>query len=85
MKPNPNASDKNNFVKALANLGLAQCMVVPYADWTVTNLKEEGTFDFLGLINHHNSQMTKSVLAAWFDEAQGAGEGDSTLVDFGKQ
>lgn len=85
MKPNPNAQDKNNFVKALANLGLAQYIVLPDADWTVQNLKEEGNFDFLGLINHHNSQMSKSVLAQWFDEAQGSGQGDSALVDFGNQ
>ena len=63
MKPNPNAADKNNFTQALANLGLAQYIVLPDADWTVTNLKEEGNFDFLGLINHHNSQMSKSMLA----------------------
>jgi hypothetical protein len=85
MKPNPSAQDKNNFVKALADLGLAQYIVLPDADWTVNNLKEEGNFDFLGLINHHNSQMSKSVLAQWFDDAQGAGTGDSALVDFGKQ
>ena len=85
MKPNPNAADKNNFIKALANLGLAQYIVLPDADWTVTNLEEKGNFDFLGLINHHNSQMSKSMLAAWFDDAQGAGQGDSALVDFGKQ
>jgi hypothetical protein len=42
-------------------------------------------FDFLGLINHHNSQMSKSVLAQWFDDSQGGSQGDSTLVDFGKQ
>jgi hypothetical protein len=85
MKPNPNKSDKDNFTAALANLGLAQYIVLPDADWTVQNLKEEGTFDFLGLINHHNSQMSKSVLAQWFDDAQGASQGDSALVDFGKQ
>lgn len=85
MKPNPNVADKNNFERALANLGLAQYIVLPDADWTVTNLKEEGTFDFLGLINWHNSQMSKSVLAQWFDDAQGAGSGDSALVDFGNQ
>ena len=85
MKPNPNAADKNNFVKALANLGLAQYIVLPDADWTVNNLEEKGNFDFLGLINHHNSQMSKSVLAQWFDDAQGSGQGDSSLVDFGKQ
>jgi hypothetical protein len=85
MKPNPNAQDKNNFERALANLGLAQYIVLPDADWTVVNLKEEGSYDFLGMINHHNSQMSKSVLAQWFDEAQGSGQGDSALVDFGNQ
>jgi hypothetical protein len=85
MPPNPPAADKNNFVRGLADLGLAQYMVCPSADWTVTNIKEEGSFDFLGLINHHNSQMSKSVLAPWFDEQQGGGQGDTSLVDFGKQ
>ena len=85
MKPNPNAADKNAFTSALANLGLAQYIVVPDADWTVTNLKEEGTYDFLGMINHHNSQMSKSVLAQLVRRDQGAGAGDTSLVDFGKQ
>lgn len=85
MPPNPPAADKNTFVRGLANLGLAQYMVCPSADWTVTNIKEEGNFDFLGLINHHNSQMSKSLLAEWFDEQQGGGQGDTELVDFGKQ
>lgn len=85
MPPNPHATDKNNFLLQLANLGLAQWMALPSADWTVTNLKEEGGFDFLGLINHHNSQMSKSVLAPWFDENQGGGSGETTLVDFGQQ
>lgn len=84
MPPNPTASDKNNFIRGLRDLGLAQYMVLPSQDWSVQSLKEEGSFDFLGLINHHNNQMSKSVLAQWFDEAQGTG-GDSTLVDFGVQ
>jgi hypothetical protein len=29
--------------------------------------------------------MSKSVLAQWFDDAQGGGSGDTGLVDFGKQ
>jgi len=85
MPPNPAAADKNNFVKGLANLGLAQYMVLPTGDWTVQSLREEGQFDFLGLINHHNSAMSKSVLAPWFDDSQGGGAGDTALVDFGKQ
>jgi Protein of unknown function (DUF935) len=86
MVPNAPAQDKNNFVKALAQLGLAQYIALPTADWTVQTLNESASrFDFLGLINHHNSQMSKSVLAQWFDNEQGGGSGDSTLVDFGKQ
>jgi hypothetical protein len=85
MPPSPNAADKNNFVKALRDLGLAQYIVCPSADWTVTNLKEDQHFDFLGYINHHNNQMSKSVLASWFDDNTGKGGGESTLVDFGTQ
>jgi hypothetical protein len=52
--------------------------------YEVELLKEGGSFDFLSYINHHNSQMSKSILAAFFDENQGTG-GDASLVDFGKQ
>jgi intein-like protein with splicing domain len=87
MPPNPAAKDKVNFVNALKNLGMTQYMVVPSEDWTVTSLTESqgSSFDYLGLINHHNSQMSKSVLAAWFDDDTGKGKSESTLVDFGTQ
>jgi len=86
MTPNAPAADKAAFTAALAQLGLAQYIVLPTADWTVETLNESASrFDYLGLINHHNSQMSKSVLAQWFDNEQGGGQGDSTLVDFGKQ
>ena len=86
MPPNPHSADKNNFIRGLGELGLASYMVVPSSDWTVQVLQDSGGgFDFLGLINHHNSQMSKSVLAAWFDDAQGGGSGDTNMVDFGKQ
>jgi hypothetical protein len=86
MVPSAPAEDKNRFTQALSNLGLAQWIALPTADWTVQTLNESASrFDFLGLINHHNSQMSKSVLAQWFDNEQGGGQGDSTLVDFGKQ
>jgi hypothetical protein len=86
MVPNAPAADKDHFIAALSQLGLAQYIAVPSADWTVQTLNEAAArFDFLGLINHHNSQMSKSVLAQWFDNEQGGGQGDSTLVDFGKQ
>jgi hypothetical protein len=86
MVPNAAAQDAQKFTSALSQLGLAQYIVLPTADWTVQTLNESASrFDFLGLINHHNSQMSKSVLAQWFDNEQGGGQGDSTLVDFGKQ
>jgi Protein of unknown function (DUF935) len=86
MTPNAPPRDKDNFESALAQLGLAQYIILPNADWTVETLNETSSrFDFLGLINHHNSQMSKSVLAQWFDDKTGAGGSESTLVDFGKQ
>jgi hypothetical protein len=87
MTPNAAVQDKNRFISALAQLGLAQYIALPSADWTVQTLNETSSrFDFLGLINHHNSQMSKSVLAQWFDDEQGGGQGgESNLVDFGKQ
>lgn len=54
-------------------------------DYSIESLKEGGDADFLGLINHHNAQMSKSVLASFFDQNQGAGESDQTLVDFGNE
>lgn len=71
------------FRKGLSDLGVAQWMTKPET-YTVELLKEGGSFDFLSYINHHNSQMSKSILAAFFDENQGTG-GDASLVDFGKQ
>lgn len=86
MPPNPTKTDKNNFITALRDMGMAQYIVLPSADWTVTSLSEVSSqFDYLGLVNHHDSQMSKSVLAAWFDANQGRGSGESTLVDFGNE
>jgi len=87
MPPNPAKQDKINFVNALKDLGMTQYIVVPSQDWTVTSLNESqgASFDYLGLINHHNNQMSKSVLASWFDEDTGKGKSESTLVDFGTQ
>ena len=80
---NANVTEKNRFLKALADVGLAQYIAVPEG-YEVESLKEAGSFDFLQYINHHNSQMSKSILAPFFDTEQGSG-GDSSLVDFGKQ
>jgi len=76
-------NELNQFRMGLADLGVAQWMTKPEG-YEVESIKEGGNFDFLSYINHHNSQMSKSILAAFFDENQGTG-GDASLVDFGKQ
>jgi hypothetical protein len=82
--PEDHGTDElNAFRRGLSDLGVAQWMTMPEG-YVVELLKEGGSFDFLSYINHHNSQMSKSVLAAFFDENQGTG-GDASLVDFGKQ
>jgi hypothetical protein len=83
MPQNPSTEEKREFQAALANLSIAQWITVP-ENWKVESLKETTGFDFLAYINHHNSQMSKSVLAAFFDDSQGTG-GDASLVDFGRQ
>ncbi len=80
---NPNREELAAFRKSLSDLGVAQWMTMP-ADYEVDSVKETIGFDFLSFINHHNSQMSKSVLAAFFDKEQGGG-GDAKLVDFGAQ
>ena len=84
MPPNPNATDKNNFITQLKNFGVNQYMAMPI-DWDVTSLQETGRFDFLSMINYHNNQMSKSILAGFFDDDKGSGANDATLVDFSKQ
>ena len=82
--PEDHSTDElNAFRMGLSDLGVAQWMTKPEG-YDVELLKEGGSFDFLSYINHHNSQMSKSILAAFFDEQQGSG-GDASLVDFGKQ
>jgi hypothetical protein len=80
---NPSREEKIEFQRSLADLGIAQWMTIPDT-YKVESLREFTGFDFLAYINHHNSQMSKSVLAAFFDDAQGTG-GDASLVDFGRQ
>jgi hypothetical protein len=78
---NANNAQRGEFAKSLSNLSLAQFMLMP-ENFKVEMLKESGTFDFLGYINHHNSQMSKSVLAAFFDANTGAGANEGSLVSF---
>lgn len=82
--PEDHSTDElSAFRQGLSDLGVAQWMTKPEG-YLVELLKEGSSFDFLSYINHHNSQMSKSILAAFFDENQGTG-GDASLVDFGKQ
>lgn len=78
-----NKESKAEFARMLANLSMAQWMAMPEG-FKVDVLKEGGNYDFLAQINHHNSQMSKSVLAQFFDKDQGAGAGDASLVSFGQ-
>jgi hypothetical protein len=81
--PNPSREEKLDFQRGLSDLSIAQWMSIPEG-YKVESLKEFTGFDFLAYINHHNSQMSKSVLAAFFDDSQGTG-GDASLIDFGRQ
>jgi hypothetical protein len=76
-----NATDaaKKEFYAALANLAFAQHMAFPEG-FKVEILKEGSSFDFLNYINHHNSQMSKSLLAAFMDESQGSGSNDNAMI-----
>jgi hypothetical protein len=78
---NSSRAAKRAFAESLGNLSLAQYMMMPEG-YKVELLKDSGSYDFLSLINHHNSQMSKSLLAGFFDEDQGKGASDSTLVNF---
>lgn len=79
--PSASELDKANFRAALEDFGVMQTIMLP-PGFKVDNQYPSGSFDYMQLINHHNSQMSKSVLASFFDEQQG---GDKALVDFGKQ
>lgn len=86
MPPDVNAQDQQNFQRALGNLGLSPYIILPSEAWTVQVVNEGGAhFDFLGVINYHLNQMSKSVLAQWFDEDTGNGQNGGTTVDFSRQ
>lgn len=74
---NATTAERANFSKQLANMSLAQWMMAP-ENFKVENLKEAGSFAFLEYINHHNSQMSKSMLAAFFDSDAGGTTSAST-------
>lgn len=72
-----NHNEKEAFRRALSDFGLAQAMLVPDG-YSVDELaKSMQTFDFLGLIDHHDKQMARSVLAFFVNEDK-----PTRLVDF---
>lgn len=80
----PNGASNGDIAKfrtALSDFGFAQSLLLP-PGFKVRNEYPGSSFDFLSLINHHNSQMSKSILAAFFDQQEG---GDKAIVDFGQQ
>lgn len=80
--PPANASKTNlqEFYRALDAIAATQYIGLPGPDWAVEILHEGGNFDFMTYVNHHNSQMSKSVLAAFFDQSQGSGKGESLIT-----
>lgn len=76
-------AQRRNFAKSLQNISAAQWMMHD-EKWKVEMLREGGHFDFVNFINHHNSMMSKTILAAFFDSNQGAGQSEGSLVNFAK-
>jgi hypothetical protein len=83
MPAGASVQDKHSFQAAMADLGMAQYITLPGSSaegWDVTVVKDGPSFDFLSYINHQNSQMSKSVLAPFFDQNQGAGSDSSPMI-----
>jgi hypothetical protein len=76
---NLSETQKRSFAQNLSNLAVAQWMMLPDSA-KVEMLNDSGTFAFLDYINHHNSQMSKSILANFFDQDSG---GETPMVQFG--
>lgn len=74
---NPDKKTRDAFIRALGDFGLAQAMVVPEGYSVEDLVQSASSFDFLGLIDHHDRQMAKSVLAFFIDNPDSA-----KLVDF---
>lgn len=63
------ATEVQAFRQALGNFAFNAAMVIP-PDYEVQPFNGNTGFDFLRLIDHHNLQMSKSILAAFFDNDQ---------------
>lgn len=78
---NASPAAKLEFRRALNDLIFAQSIMVPEG-FEVDVQNEASNYDFLGMVNHHNNQMSKSILAGFFDKETGAGKEEGSLVNF---
>lgn len=78
---NASPAAKSEFRSALNDLIFAQSIMIPEG-FEVDVQNENSTYDFLGMVNHHNNQMSKSILAGFFDKETGAGQAEGSLVNF---
>jgi hypothetical protein len=76
-------ADKLKFERSLANLRSAGWISIR-DDYEIESLREVTGWDFLSIINHHNTEMARSILAQFQEDSQGTG-GDASLIDFGRQ
>lgn len=67
--PNAKPTEVVAFREALKNFAFNTAMIAPEG-YEVTPFNGNSNFDFLKLIEHHNSQMSKSILAPFFDQDQ---------------
>lgn len=76
MPSSPQPKEREAFKKALADFGFNTAMLVPHS-FDVKPFNSNTSFDFMKLIDHHNHEMSKSVLAGFIDDI-----GKPTFVDF---
>ena len=73
-------TQRNGFAKQLADFGASQWIMIPAEGFEVDVHQERTGYDFMAYINHHNNQMSKSVLMPWFDSSQGSSQGDASAI-----
>lgn len=69
LPPGARPSDVAMFREGLKNFAFNTAMVAP-PEYKVEPFNGNSSFDFMKLIEHHNTQMSKSVLAPFFDQDQ---------------
>lgn len=74
----PQAGQMENFRRALQNFAFNTSMLVPFG-YDVKPFQASGQFDFLKLIDHHNTMMAASILAKFLQQ-----DDRQVLIDNGK-